>query len=98
MQIERFHSALHGSSAAPRGPHISINSVMPGSASNAEPTMSETTWRTLSPEMERWSSRLAAESEIRPDVVAAARLRLSSGALLTRRAAEQTAAAIVHQE
>ena len=98
MQIERFHSASHGSPAAPRGPHVSSHGVASESSQGVETTPSATTWRALSPEIERWSSRLAAEPEVRPDVVTAARLRLSSGALLTRRAAEQTAAAIVRTE
>ena len=98
MQIERFHSASHASPAAPRGPQVSSNGVASDSSQAVETTTSATNWRELSPEIERWSSRLAAEPEVRPDVVAAARLRLSSGALLTRRAAEQTAAAIVRTE
>lgn len=97
MQIERFHSASHGSPPAPRGPQFSSYGVASDSLQGVE-TTTATTWRELSPEIERWSSRLAAEPEVRPDVVTAARLRLSSGALLTRRAAEQTAAAIVRTE
>ena len=98
MQIERFHSASHGSPAASRGPHVSSSRVASDSSQGVEATTPATTWRELSPEIERWSSRLAAEPEVRPDVVAAARLRLSSGTLLTRRAAEQTAAAIIRTE
>jgi hypothetical protein len=98
MQIEHFHSPPHGSPIASRGPHVSLNGVAPQAKQNVETTPPATTWRALSPEIERWSSRLAAEPEVRPDVVIAARLRLSSGALLTRRAAEETAAAIVRQE
>ena len=98
MQIERFLSASHVSPTASRGPQISSNEVASHSSQDVETTTSATTWRELSPEIERWSSRLASEPEVRPDVVNAARLRLSSGALLTRRAAEQTAAAIVRTE
>ena len=98
MQIERFHSASQGSPATPRGPHVSSNGLATDSSQGVETTTSATTWRELSPEIERWSSRLAAEPEVRPEVVTAARLRLSSGALLTRRAAEQTAAAIIRTE
>ena len=98
MQIERFHSASHVSPTASRGPQASSNGVASDSSQDVETTTSATTWRQLSPEIERWSLRLAAEPEVRPDVVTAARLRLSSGALLTRRAAEQTAAAIVRTE
>lgn len=100
MQIERFHSASHGSPAATRGPHVPVssNGAASDSSQGVETTTSATTWRELSPEIERWSLRLAAEPEVRPDVVAAARLRLSSGAVLTRSAAEQTAAAIVRTE
>ena len=98
MQIERFHSASHASPPAPRGPQFSSQGVASESPQGVETTTSATTWRELSPEIERWSSRLAAEPEVRPDVVAAARLRLSSGTVLTRRAAEQTAAAIIRTE
>jgi hypothetical protein len=98
MQIERFLSASHGSPATPRGPHFTSSGVASHSSQGVETTTSATTWRELSPEIERWSSRLAAEPEVRPEVVTAARLRLSSGALITRRAAEQTAAAIVRTE
>ncbi len=98
MQIERFHSASHVYPAAPRGPQVSSDAIASDSSQAVETTTSTTNWRELSPEIERWSSRLAAEPEVRPEVVTAARLRLSSGALLTRRAAEQTAAAIVRTE
>ena len=98
MQIERYLSASHGSPAAPRSPQFSSNGVAADSSSGVETTTTETTWRALSPEIDRWSSRLAAEPEVRPDVVTAARLRLSSGTLLTRSAAEQTAAAIIRTE
>jgi hypothetical protein len=97
MQIERFLSASHGSLAGPRGPLVSSNGIATDSSEGVKTTTSATTWRELSPEIERWSSRLAAEPEVRPDVVAAARLRLSSGAVLTRSAAEQTAAAIIRR-
>jgi len=95
MQIERFLSTMHGSPSGPRGPHFSSDGIASDSSQSVKTTTSATTWRELSPEIERWSSRLAAEPEVRPDVVTAARLRLSSGAVLTRMAAEQTAAAII---
>lgn len=98
MQIERFLSASHSSPPAPRGPQFSSNGVASDSSPGVETSTSATSWRELSPEVERWSSRLAAEPEVRSDVVTAARLRLSSGELLTRRAAEQTAAAIISTE
>ncbi len=98
MQIERFHSAPHVSPPAPRGPQFISGVITSESPQNVETTTSTTTWIDLSPEIERWSARLAAEPEVRPDVVAAARLRLSSGAMLTRRAADETAAAIIRQE
>lgn len=98
MQIERFLSSSHVSPPAPRGSSISSYGAAPDSSQSVDTTTSATTWRDLSPEVERWSSRLAAEPEVRPDVVAAARLQLASGALLTRRAAERTAAAIVGKE
>lgn len=98
MQIERFLSSPHGFPPAPRGLLLSSQSAAADSSQSVETTTPATTWRELSPEIERWSSRLAAEPEVRPDVVTAARLRLSSGVLLTRRAAEQTAAAIVRTE
>lgn len=98
MQIERFLSSPHVSPPAPRGPQFSSQGVASDSSPGVETTTSATTWRELSPEIERWSLRLAAEPEVRPDVVNAARLRLSSGVLLTRRAAEQTAAAIIRTE
>ncbi len=98
MQIERYLSASHVSPPAPRGPQFSSNSVASESSQVVDSTTSAKTWRDLSPEIERWSSRLAAEPEVRSDVVAAARLRLSSGALLTRSAAEQTAAAMFRTE
>ena len=46
-------------------------------------------------ELDRLSRQLDAVSEIRPDVVAAAKVRLQRGDYLTRAAAEQTAAAIL---
>lgn len=46
----------------------------------------------------RLADRLQAVPEIREDVVAAARVKLVSGELLTRAAAEDTAAAFVRQE
>ena len=98
MQIERFLSPSHVSPPAPRGSSISSYGVASDSPQGVETTTSATSWRDLSPEIERWSSQLAAEPEVRPDAVAAARLQLSNGALLTRRAAEQTAAAIVGKE
>ena len=98
MQIERFLSPPHVSPPAHRGPHVSSNGIASNSSRSVETTTSATTWRELSPEIERWSSQLAAEPEVRPDVVTAARLRLASGALFTRRVAEQTAAAIVRTE
>jgi len=98
MQIERVLSSPHGSPPAPRGPQFSSSGVAADSSQGVETTTSAASWRALSPEIERWSSRLAAEPEVRPDVVTAARLRLSSGALFTRRAAEQTAAAIIRTE
>lgn len=98
MQIEHFLSASHSFPPAPRSPQVSPQGAASTLSQVVETATSATTWRELSPEVERWSSRLAAEPEVRPDVVTAARLRLSSGALLTRRAAEQTAAAIVRTE
>ncbi len=96
MQIERFLSTSHASLTGPRSPIVSSNGNASESLQGVK-TTSTTTWRDLSPEIERWSSRLAAEPEVRPDVVAAARLRLSSGEMLTRQAAEQTAAAIIRR-
>ncbi len=49
-------------------------------------------------ELDRLSRQLDAVSEIRPDVVAAAKVRVQRGDYLTRAAAEQTAAAILSKD
>ena len=49
-------------------------------------------------ELDQLSRQLNAVSEIRPDVVAAAKVRVQRGDYLTRAAAEQTAAAILSKD
>ncbi len=49
-------------------------------------------------ELDRLSRQLDAVSEIRPDVVAAAKVRVQRGDYLTRTAAEQTAAVILSKD
>jgi hypothetical protein len=95
MQIERFLSTSHASLTGPRSPLVSANGGSAEQSQGVKTTSPTTTWRGLSPEIERWSSRLAEEPEVRPEVVTAARLRLSSGEMLNRKAAEETAAAII---
>jgi len=49
-------------------------------------------------ELESLSRQLDGISEVRPDVVAAAKVRLQRGDYLTRAAADQTAAAILNKD
>jgi len=51
-----------------------------------------------SSELDQLARQLDAISEIRPEVVAAARLKLQGGDYLTRAAAEQTAASILNKD
>ena len=49
-------------------------------------------------ELDQLTRQLGGISDVRPDVVAAARVRVQRGDYLTRAAAEQTAAAILSKD
>ena len=95
MQIHRFDNfsvpgppRSFGTPGAPSGKGIAGSVVR---ESEAEGALGGS-------ELDRLSRQLDAVSEIRPDVVAAAKVRVQRGDYLTRAAAEQTAAAILSKD
>lgn len=95
MQIPRFDNV--GGSGTPHPARIAgvgSKDLLQGSVSRengAEGTVG-------GDELEALSRQLDVISEVRPDVVAAAKVRMQRGDYLTRAAAEQTAAAILGKD
>jgi hypothetical protein len=94
MQIHRFDIPTGGSTRAAgtsgaksqRG-----NAAGPSLENDAEGVAN-------SSELDQLSRQLDGISEVRPEVVAAAKLKLQGGDYLTRAAAEQTAASILNKD
>jgi len=96
MQIQRFDNISSGS-VTPRPVRTSganANETLPGSVSRDN----EAEGVVGGDELESLSRRLDGISDVRPDVVAAAKVRLQRGDYLTRAAAESTAAAILGKD
>lgn len=83
-----------GASGAPLPGRKSARPVSPSASAKGVSRHSSTTSET-SPEASRLTSQLRDIPEIRPEVMAEVRERLKRGELLTRDAAEATAAAIL---
>jgi hypothetical protein len=94
MQIHRFDIPAGGSTRAEGA------SAAKSQRGNAAGSSSENDAEGVanSSELDQLSRQLDGISEIRPEVVAAAKLKLQGGDYLTRSAAEQTAASILNKD
>jgi hypothetical protein len=94
MQIHRFDIPTGGSTGAPgtSGAKSQRGHAAGSSFKNDAEGVAN------SSELDQLSRQLDGISEIRPEVVAAAKLKLQGGDYLTRAAAEQTAASILNRD
>lgn len=95
MQIHRFDIPSGGStprSAGASAPNSQRGIAVGGSRENDAEGVAN------SSELKQLSRQLDGISDIRPEVVAAAKLRVQAGEYLTRAAAERTAASILNKD
>ena len=95
MQIHRFDIPSSGS--APR-PALTSGANAERGPANTGSRENDAEGAVNSSELEQLSRQLDGISEVRPDVVAAAKLKVQSGEYLTRTAAEGTAASILNKD
>jgi hypothetical protein len=95
MQIQRFDNiSSTGTPRSVRTAASNSNEQLQGSVSREN----EAEGIDDGDELKSLSAKLSGISEVRPDVVAAAKVRVQRGDYLTRAAAEQTAAAILGKD
>ena len=95
MQIQRFDNF---SVPGPMRPGGTLGSQSKSGIAGSVVRENEAEGALGGSELDQLSRQLDAVSDIRPDVVAAAKVRVQRGDYLTRAAAEQTAAAILSKD